>query len=197
MLKSDDSFVPTNREPIDNHVNNIKEMEKTLKLIETRMEKYHIEPFLSLTSLPKSPRHYWRPSKMKRPFLVSPKTLFNGAFIKSILPLEDKDENRAIATSLYKEEVPVDLTDQSHEITPEKYGLGLKLIKCLGYKSNGPIGHNNNRLIDPIKETSRKPCDTIGLGFKKVPFHLGINKFVPKSDSSSKHESQTESDNQA
>lgn len=69
-------------------------------------------------------------------------------------------------------------------------------MKWFGFKGNGPIGCNNNGLIDPIKEISRRPHDTIGLGFKKVPFHLEINKFIPESKSSFEHESQIELDNQ-
>ena len=72
-----------------------------------------------------------------------------------------------------------------------------KAMKHFGYKGNGPIGCNNNGLIDPIKGISRRPWDAIGLGFKKVPFHLGINKFIRESKSSSKNESQIESNNPA
>ena len=90
--------------------------------------------------------------------------------------------------------MPVDLIEQACEITPEKYSLGLKLMKHYGYKGIGPIGYNNNGLIDPIIVTTCSNRDSIGLGFKKVPFHLGINKFIPKLESSSKHESQDEFD---
>lgn len=144
-------------------------MEKTLKLKETRMGEYQIEPVLSLTFLLESPYHYGRPSKMKRPSPISPKNVFNDAFVQATIPLEDDNENRAIVSWLYKEEVPADLTIQSPEITFEKYGQVLKLMKCLGYKGNGPIGYNNKGLIDPIKAISRWPRDTSGLGIKKIP----------------------------
>ena len=34
------------------------------------------------------------------------------------------------------------------------------------------------------------------LGFNKIPFHLGINKFIPESKNSSRNESQAEFDDQ-
>lgn len=95
------------------------------------MGEYHIEPVLSLTSLLESPRHYGRPSKVKRPFVLTPQTKYNGTFFKAIIPLEEESENRAIASWIYKEETPIDLIEQSHEITPKKYGKGLKLMKSL------------------------------------------------------------------
>ena len=110
-------------------------------------------------------------------------------------PLEEKSENRAIAAWIYKEETLVDLTEQSREITCEKYDPGLKLMKRFGYKGIGPIGCNKNGLVDPIKEIARRNWNTSSLGFKKIPFHLGINKFIPELESSSEHESQTKSDN--
>ena len=57
----------------------------------------------------------------------------------------------------------------------------------------GPIGCNNNGLIDPLKATAQRNSDNFGLGFKKIPFHLGINKFIPKIESSLENESQVES----
>ena len=66
-------------------------------------------------------------------------------------------------------------------------------MKHFGYKGTGPIGCNNNGVIDPVKATTRSNSDTTGLGFKKVPFHLGSNKFIPILESSSENESQSES----
>ena len=66
------------------------------------------------------------------------------------------------------------------EITPKKYGPGLKLMKHFGYKRTSPIGCNKNGLVDPIKVIARKNQDTSSLGFKKIPVHLGINKFIPE-----------------
>lgn len=111
MLKKIESFVLANRESMDHHVNKIKEMEKPLNLIEIGMREYHIEPILSLTSLPESPSHYWRPSEVKRPFVLSPQTKFNGAFVKATIPLEEEDENRALIVWLYKEEILANLID--------------------------------------------------------------------------------------
>ena len=68
-------------------------------------------------------------------------------------------------------------------------------MKQFGYKGIGPIGCNKNGLIDLFKVISRRNWDTSGLGFKKIPFHVGINKFVPKPEDSSKNESQAESNN--
>ena len=39
-----------------------------------------------------------------------------------------------------------------------------------------------------------KNRDTSGLGFKKIPFHLGIKKFILESENSSGNESQAEFD---
>ena len=89
------------------------------------MGKYQIELILSLTSLLESPHHYRRPSEVKKPFLLTPQTKFNGTYVKAIVPLEDESENRAIFAWLYKDETPVDLTEQACEITLEKYSLGL------------------------------------------------------------------------
>ena len=77
------------------------------------MGEYHMEPMLSLTSIPESPRHFGRPSVAKKPFVLTPQTKFNGSFVKAIVPLEDENENRAIAAWLYKEESPVDLIEQA------------------------------------------------------------------------------------
>ena len=49
-------------------------------------------------------------------------------------------------------------------------------------------------MIDLIKSIARRNRDNSSLGFKKVPFHLGINKFVLEPKSSSKNESQAEFD---
>jgi hypothetical protein len=69
-------------------------------------------------------------------------------------------------------------------------------MKCFRYKGTSPIGCNKNGLINPIKEIAQRNRDTSSLGFKKVPFHLGINKFVLEPDSSFENESQAESNNQ-
>lgn len=132
MLKFFEIFVPTNRESTYHHDNKLKQVEKSLKLKETRMHEYHIEPILSLISLPKSPYQYGRPFEMKRYFVLTPQKKYNGTFVKSIVPFKEEDENRAITAWIYKEETPVDLTEQSCEITPEKYGPSLKLMKHFG-----------------------------------------------------------------
>ena len=67
-------------------------------------------------------------------------------------------------------------------------------MKCFGYNGIGPIGCNKNGLIDLVKAIARRNQDTSGLGFKKIPFHLGINKFIPEPKSSSNHESQDDLD---
>ena len=67
-------------------------------------------------------------------------------------------------------------------------------MKCYGYKGTGPIGCNNNGLIDPIIVTTRSNKDSTGLGFKKIPFHLGINKFVPEPECLIEYEAQIEFD---
>ena len=56
-------------------------------------------------------------------------------------------------------------------------------MKHFGYKGNGPIGLNNKGLLKPIEATGRHQRDTTGLGFKKAPFHLGLNKFITASNS--------------
>lgn len=66
---------------------------------------------------------------MNRPSMVSPKIVFDGVCVHETIPLEDKDENKVVVSWLYKEEVLANLTVQSREITLEKYGQGLKLIK--------------------------------------------------------------------
>lgn len=109
-MKSTKIFVPYHRKSIDHHDDKLKQIEKSLKLTETRMDEYHIEPILSSTSLPESPHHYGRPSEVKRPFILSPKTRFKGTFVKDTMPLEEEDKDRAIATWIYREETWVDLT---------------------------------------------------------------------------------------
>ena len=49
-------------------------------------------------------------------------------------------------------------------------------------------------MIDPITVIARSNKDSTGLGFKKVPFHLGINKFVSELECSIEHEAQIDSD---
>ena len=66
-------------------------------------------------------------------------------------------------------------------------------MKHYGYKGIGPIGCNNNGLMHPLKATAHNNRENSSLGFKKVPFYLGINKLIPEPRSSSKHESQVES----
>ena len=157
------------------------------------MGEYQIARVLSLTALLESPRHYGRLSKAKKPLLHTSQTKYDGTFVTAIVPLEDESENRAIDAWIYKDEVPIDLTEQASEITPEKYDLGLGLMKHYGYKGIGPIGYNNNGLIDPIIVIAHNNRDSTGLGFKKVPFHLGINKFVPKPECLIECELQAES----
>lgn len=67
MKKYLENFVLANRESTDYHDNKLKQIEQSLKLRETRMGEYQIEQVFSLTSLPESPRHYGRSSKVKRP----------------------------------------------------------------------------------------------------------------------------------
>ena len=81
-----------------------------MKLKETRMGEYHIEPILSLTSLLGSPYHYGRPSKEKIPFMILPQTKYNFNLIKATIPLKKVDENKSIFAWVYKEETLVDLT---------------------------------------------------------------------------------------
>ena len=66
-------------------------------------------------------------------------------------------------------------------------------MKHFGYKGIGPIVCYNNGVIDPIKAIARRNRDTSSLGFKKIPFHLGINKFILESKNSSRKESHAES----
>ena len=110
MLKPTKNFVLANRESIDNHDRNLKKIEQSLKLKETRMGEYHRDLILSLTSLPESPHHYGRPPKVKRPFVLKPQTKYNDTFFKAIVPLEKESENRAIVVWIYKEETIVNLT---------------------------------------------------------------------------------------
>ena len=110
MLKSTESFVPTNRESTNHHEDKLKKIKKSLKLKEIGMGEYHIELVLSLTSLLDSPHHYGRLSKAKRHFLLLPQTMYNGTLIKDPIPLKEEDENRAITTWIYREETLGDLT---------------------------------------------------------------------------------------
>ena len=98
------------------------------------MGEYQIAPMLSLTALLESPRHYGRPSEAKKPLICMPQTKYDGTFVSATVPLEEESEDRAIAAWLYKDETLVDLIEQAHQITPEKYGPGLKLMKQYGYK---------------------------------------------------------------
>ena len=59
---------------------------------------------LSITSLPLSPHSYGRPSKDKKPSLSNPRTIYDGTFVQATTPLEDEDENRAIASWIYRGE---------------------------------------------------------------------------------------------
>ena len=67
-------------------------------------------------------------------------------------------------------------------------------MKHYGYKGFGPIGYNNNGLINPLKVTTCSNRDNTGLGFKKILFHFGINKFILEPESLSEHESKVEFD---
>ena len=97
-------------------------------------------------------------------------------------PLKEEDENRAITAWIYNEELESEKASSSHQIDIEYYGKGLHLMKHFGYRGNGPIGINNKGLLKPIEATRRHKWDTTGLGFKKARFHLGLNKFITKSD---------------
>ena len=152
MLKAVENFIPSSRESTDYHETKLKQIEQSFKLKETSMGEYHIEPMLSLTSLLESLHHYGRPLEEKKSFVLTPQTKYNGTFVKDTIPLEDESENRTIFAWLYKEETPVDITEQAREITPEKYGPSLRLMKLFGYKGTSPIRCNNNGLIDPVKE---------------------------------------------
>ena len=75
------------------------------------MGEYQIAPVLSLTALLESPRHYGRPSEVKKPSLQMPQTKYNGTFVASDVPLEDESENRAIAAWIYRDEVQANLIE--------------------------------------------------------------------------------------
>ena len=67
MLKAAENFVLTNRESVNYHDDQLKQIERSLQLKETGMGEYQIAPVLSLTALPESPRHYGRPSRARNP----------------------------------------------------------------------------------------------------------------------------------
>ena len=56
------------------------------------------------------------------------------------------------------------------------------------FKGNGPIQWNNKGLIEPINATLRWPYDLASLGFRKVPFDMGIIRSVLEFDSPSEPE---------
>lgn len=58
LTKSDDTFVPHNRETSTDESSEtlMKDVEKKLKITNNGMDGYKIEPVLSLISLPPSPR---------------------------------------------------------------------------------------------------------------------------------------------
>ena len=147
-----------------------------LKLKDTSMGGDQIELVLLITYLPLSPHSYGRPSPS------NPWTIYDGTFVQATTPLEDEDENKAIATWIYREKDTSKQDTSPHEINTEYYGKGLHLMKCFSYKGNNPIGVNSKGLLKPIEAVGRHKWDTIGLGFKKIPFHLGINQFVPELD---------------
>ena len=158
-------------------------MEKTLQLKHTGMGGYQMEPVLSITSLPLSPRSYGKPSEDTRPSSVTPRKLYDGTFVQATIPLEEEAENRAITAWIHRGEPESERASPSHQIDTEYYGKGLHLMKRFGYKGNGPIVLNDKGLLKPIEATGRHQRDTMGLGFKKALFHLGLNKFITVSDS--------------
>ena len=76
-------------------------MEKTLKLKDTSMGGYQMEPIVSITSLPLSPRSYGKPSEDERPSPPTPQKIYDGTFVQSTIPLEDEDEDISITTWIY------------------------------------------------------------------------------------------------
>lgn len=155
-------------------------MEKTLQIKDNGIGEYPIEQVLSLTSLPMSPCSYGREFKDNKPSVVSPQTLYDGTFVQAIVPLEDEFKNRPIVAQIQtQQDIPEHATLKC-EIEIEIYGKGFKLMKQFGYKGNGPLLVNSKGLRKPTKATCKCKGDTTSLGFKIIPLHLGVNKFVPK-----------------
>lgn len=72
--------------------------------------------------------------------MVKPKTIFDDTSVQSNVPLEDEDEDKAIVAWIYRGEDTTATKTQKYEITLEKYGQGLKIMKHLNYKGSDPIG---------------------------------------------------------
>lgn len=97
LTKTTNIFVPTNRESIELYDAKLQDMGNTLKLNDTGIGGYQIEPMLSITSLPLSPHSYGRPFEDKRPSPFNLQRIYNGAFVQDTTPLEDENENKDIA----------------------------------------------------------------------------------------------------
>lgn len=119
-----DTLVPHNRAmSINGNPKDImRDLENKLKITDVDMGGYKIEPILSLTDLPTSPKHYGRPSEDHKPSNVLAQTIYDGTFIESSASLTTEIEEAVVLQWLYKEDE--DREPPHGDISLEKYGKG-------------------------------------------------------------------------
>lgn len=55
--------------------------------------------------------------------------------------------------------------EQYSDISLEQYGLGYRMIQCMGYSCTGPLGKCQEGIIEPIKLQTKSTNDKTGLGY--------------------------------
>lgn len=161
-----DAFVPNNRAASVAKIleSLLKDLEKKLRITNTRMDGYKIEPILSLTSRPPSPRQSGKPSKGMRPQTSTPKVIYDGTFIQSSTSLASEIEGDDVLKSFFKED-SADKEIRHCEISPTQYGLGYKMLQHMGYSGTGPLGKYQKGIVEPIQLQTKSTNDKAGLGY--------------------------------
>lgn len=141
LTKGVDTFMPHNRATsIDESPKDLmKNLEKKLKITNTGMDDYKIEPILSLVSLPPSPKQLGKPSKAMRTQTLTPNIIYDGLFVHSSTSLVDEIEEDVVLKWLFKEDSQNEEV-RHFDISPTQYGPSYKMIQRMGYPGIGPLG---------------------------------------------------------
>lgn len=138
-MQSTDAFLPHNRAASmsESLETLLKDLEKKLKITNTGMDRYKIEPVLSLMSPPPSPRQSRKPSDVMNPHTSTPNIIYDGLFIQSSTFVVDEIEKDVVLKWFFKED-STNKEIRHCEISLTRYGPGYKMIQRMGYSSTSP-----------------------------------------------------------
>lgn len=99
-----------------------------------------------------------------KPQTSTPNVIYDGLFVQSSTSLADEIEEDVVLKWLFKEDSE-NKEVQHCEISLTQYGPGYKMIQRMGYSCTGPLGKNQEGIIEPIHLQTKSTNDKAGLGY--------------------------------